>query len=219
MQSPFAADLSVDTASATAIKEAHSHADHIDNRRVQTAAESSATSLLHQTDGEISMHSHFRPSNKRVKTAPTRVSAVPQELHPGDSSNVTTPSSTPNPTRLMPLSRTKTRSKLDRERQKAEKAIEAAEKLKRKKEEECDKKMTPMEYAVKLQSKFQSGIETKHKQFLKNKCIFYVGGDLQFASNGTREKMNFVSCPCLDRLRNFDAVKDLEKGWNSCASL
>ncbi|TDL27085.1 Nucleotidyltransferase [Rickenella mellea] len=54
--------------------------------------------------------------------------------------------------------------------------------------------MTPPEYAAKVLTKFQPLLDRTppRKLFLKDKNIFYIGGDLKFASKTTRDKMDFV---------------------------
>ncbi|KAH8114995.1 Nucleotidyltransferase [Phellopilus nigrolimitatus] len=54
--------------------------------------------------------------------------------------------------------------------------------------------MTPREYAEKVKTKFGPLLEKTppSKLFLRDKVIFYVGGDLELASSSTRAKMDFL---------------------------
>ena len=102
-----------------------------------------------------------------------------------------------------------------------EKAKRSAALLARKQEEALEKLMTPTEYAQKLQSKFMNLLAKtpSKKLFLKDKHIFYVGGDHGRASQTTRSRMDFVrgqlklisilshSCP-------FILLLDPKEGWN-----
>ncbi|KAH7911258.1 hypothetical protein BJ138DRAFT_1006996 [Hygrophoropsis aurantiaca] len=51
--------------------------------------------------------------------------------------------------------------------------------------------MTPLEYAQRLQAKFELDRPRK-TDYLKGKCVFYVGGDMQFASPKTRGRMDYI---------------------------
>jgi hypothetical protein len=55
--------------------------------------------------------------------------------------------------------------------------------------------ITPLEYARKLQLNFELGKKRK-SDYLRGKQIFYVGGDMQYASSNTRGRMDYVSLPC-----------------------
>lgn len=55
--------------------------------------------------------------------------------------------------------------------------------------------VTPLEYARKLQLNFELGKKRK-SDYLRGKRIFYVGGDMQYASSNTRGRMDYVSLPC-----------------------
>jgi len=55
--------------------------------------------------------------------------------------------------------------------------------------------ITPLEYAKKLQLNFELGKKRK-SDYLRGKRIFYVGGDMQYASSNTRGRMDYVSLPC-----------------------
>ena len=54
------------------------------------------------------------------------------------------------------------------------------------------KLITPLEYAQRLQSCFDPHVEPK-TNYLKGKRIFYVGGDMMYASTTTRRRMEYVS--------------------------
>ena len=86
-------------------------------------------------------------------------------------------------------------AKSERQLIKEEKEKKDAERLAKKQEEALEKLMTPTEYAQKLQTKFASLLAKTpaSKLFLKDKCIFYTGGDHGRASQTTRNRMDFVS--------------------------
>ncbi|KAI6046636.1 hypothetical protein EDC04DRAFT_1485895 [Pisolithus marmoratus] len=50
--------------------------------------------------------------------------------------------------------------------------------------------VTPLEYALKLQSSLLT--VTPKTSYLKGKCILYVGGDMQYASTRTRGRMDYI---------------------------
>ncbi|KAI6117985.1 hypothetical protein F5141DRAFT_1000177 [Pisolithus sp. B1] len=50
--------------------------------------------------------------------------------------------------------------------------------------------VTPLEYALRLQSNLLA--VTPKTSYLKGKCIFYVGGDMQYASTRTRGRMDYI---------------------------
>ncbi|KAI6003223.1 hypothetical protein F5J12DRAFT_783656 [Pisolithus orientalis] len=50
--------------------------------------------------------------------------------------------------------------------------------------------VTPLEYALKLQSNMLP--VTPKTSYLMGKCIFYVGGDMQYASTRTRGRMEYI---------------------------
>ncbi|KIJ61681.1 hypothetical protein HYDPIDRAFT_42398 [Hydnomerulius pinastri MD-312] len=60
-----------------------------------------------------------------------------------------------------------------------------------KKTKEKTKLVTPLEYAQKLQSILDVPVPRK-TSYLKGKHIFYVGGDMQYASTKTRGRMDFI---------------------------
>lgn len=87
----------------------------------------------------------------------------------------------------------------DRMEKKAAKAKKEAEERARRKEEAEEKRMTPAEYAKKVQTKFTAKLEkiaqsknAEEKLFLKGKCIFYICGDRDKTVPQTRDKMDFV---------------------------
>jgi len=56
--------------------------------------------------------------------------------------------------------------------------------------------MTPLEYAQKLQDdspSMSTGGKNSVYKYLKGKTIFYTGGDMQYAGERTRKRMDFVS--------------------------
>lgn len=55
---------------------------------------------------------------------------------------------------------------------------------------EKPKLVTPLEYAQKLQSCLDLHVKTN---YLKGKCVFYVGGDMMYAGTTTRGRMEYVS--------------------------
>lgn len=61
-----------------------------------------------------------------------------------------------------------------------------------KKVKDKPKLITPLEYAQRLQSCLDSCVKPK-TNYLKGKCIFYVGGDMIYASTTTRGRMEYVS--------------------------
>lgn len=81
--------------------------------------------------------------------------------------------------------------KAKREANARKKAEEAA----RKKEEAAERVMTPAEYAARVQTKFTAELAKTppDKLFLRGTVIFYIGGDYQYASKSTRNRMDFVS--------------------------
>ncbi|THH03700.1 hypothetical protein EW145_g6078 [Phellinidium pouzarii] len=114
-------------------------------------------------------------------------------------SNVTSPSTTPlvppsPPTTLTGRHRMRRTLESERKARKAEKARKEAEDASRRKEEARDKLMTPTEYVLKVQSKFAASLEkTPPEQlFLREKIIFYVGGDLLYAVASTRKRMDIL---------------------------
>ncbi|KAH7927186.1 hypothetical protein BV22DRAFT_1032056 [Leucogyrophana mollusca] len=60
-----------------------------------------------------------------------------------------------------------------------------------KKSKEKPPLMTPLEYAQKLQAQFEPDRPRK-TNYLEGKRIFYVGGDMQFASPKTRGRMDYI---------------------------
>jgi DNA polymerase lambda len=62
--------------------------------------------------------------------------------------------------------------------------------------------VTPLEYAQKLQLSFELGKKRK-SDHLRGKRIFYVGGDMQYASTNTRGRMDYVSFIFCHRLRRY----------------
>ena len=60
--------------------------------------------------------------------------------------------------------------------------------------------VTPLEYARKLQESLQAAGQKSSKRYpkcLKGKRIFYVGGDMQYAGQRTRNRMEIVGAPFL----------------------
>ncbi|KAI5121470.1 hypothetical protein M0805_003927 [Coniferiporia weirii] len=80
--------------------------------------------------------------------------------------------------------------------------------------------MTPFEYAVRVQKKFAPLLEKTAEEnlFLKDKVIFYVGGDYKYASKSTRNRMDFlrkkgaVVVPTYDPDKVTHIVTDARKG-------
>ena len=121
-------------------------------------------------------------------------------------SNVTTPTTTPAPppppagnNRLTSRRRSSTKidraeAKAQRERKKEEKARKEAQVKARKEQEAKERRMTPREYAAKLQEKFKDTLTSTppEKLTLKGKSIFYASGDYNFAGQGTRLRMDVV---------------------------
>lgn len=82
-----------------------------------------------------------------------------------------------------------------RKAKKAENARKKAEQAARKKEEEAERLMTPAVYTAKAQTKFTAELSKTppDKLFLRGTSIFYIGGDYQYASKNTRNRIDFVS--------------------------
>lgn len=193
----FAEEPSPITPPASAHMEGHSHATCTDNRSGQTTIESFSTGQPQASPSEISVFSELKPSNQRVRQLQERPNEV-LRTPSADTSTVTTPSSTPDPVKPPPPKRT--RSKNDRARRKAEVSQREEKERRRKMEEALEKKMTPSEYALKLHSKFQEQVDknrVNQRFHLEGKRIFFVGGDLNTASDDTRKKMEFVSMRAL----------------------
>ncbi len=115
----------------------------------------------------------------------------------GDSSNVTSPSNTPEistPPHAAAANAPPANAKFTREAKKTEKARREQELRDRKKEELADSRMTPSEYAAKVQTKFADAIErsTKKKLFLAGKRIFFITGDHRSATKTTRRRMDIA---------------------------
>lgn len=116
-----------------------------------------------------------------------------------DASSITTPSTTPLASLTAPSSKVlrvrPTLASLQKERRE-KKAQRDAEVTRRKKEEEEERKMTPTEYAKRVQTKFTEFLQKTNstKLTMTGKAIFYIGGDYDRASKSTRNKMDFV-CP------------------------
>jgi hypothetical protein len=88
-----------------------------------------------------------------------------------------------------------------------------------KKTKEKPQLVTPLEYAQKLQSILRPPLVRK-ANYLKGKRIFYVGGDMKYASTKTRGRMDYVSVlllvfflPYFSRLRDR---RDLYRGRLQC---
>ena len=111
-----------------------------------------------------------------------------------DQSSITSPSATPasaSPPRVL---RPRPTLESHQKAQRAKKVQRDAEAARRKKEEEEERKMTPSEYAKRVQTKFGEFLEKvdRSKLTMIGKVIFYVGGDFDKASKSTRNKMDFV---------------------------
>ena len=85
------------------------------------------------------------------------------------------------------------------------KAKKTSEMALKKKEEEEEKRMTPREYATKVQEKFKDELKkaSEKELFLKNKTIFYVGGDYDKAVRSTRSRMDYVGLRNLSVLNTY----------------
>ena len=113
-----------------------------------------------------------------------------------DTSNITSPSNSPvrcsgsfpRPTVVKP---SKARKTVNSSRSKADVTMQS----KGQKAKGKPALVTPLEYAQKLQEIFESGKKRK-SDYLRDKRIMYVGGDMQYASAKTRGRMDYVSFPC-----------------------
>ncbi|KAL5478955.1 hypothetical protein ACEPAI_2242 [Sanghuangporus weigelae] len=115
-----------------------------------------------------------------------------------DNSNITSPPNSPGPSspslRVSRILRPRPTVESARKGKGAEKAERDREAAVRKKEEEMEKRMTPREYAVHIQEKFRDYLAKAptDKLPLRDKAIFYVGGDYYTASQSTRRKMDHL---------------------------
>ncbi|KAL5498395.1 hypothetical protein ACEPAH_2537 [Sanghuangporus vaninii] len=115
-----------------------------------------------------------------------------------DDSNITSPSNSPGPSsssvHMSRILRPRVSAESARKGKKAKKAERDREAAARKKEEEMEKRMTPREYAVHIQEKFKDYLAkvSTDKLPLRDKAIFYVGGDYYTASQSTRKKMDHL---------------------------
>ena len=120
---------------------------------------------------------------------------VPAELPEPYSSNITTPADT-NPSdraTIFPSTSAATSESTGRRSRRDPKPKETKPAKGKKKEK--PELVTPLEYARKLQESMQLMAQKPSKRYpkyLKGKRIFYIGGDMQYAGERTRNRMKFV---------------------------
>jgi hypothetical protein len=124
---------------------------------------------------------------------PIDIPADPPELY---SSNITTPANT-NPSdraTIFPSTSAIATSESASRRSRRDPKPKETKPAKGKKKEK-PALVTPLEYARKLQESMQSMGQKPSKRYpkyLRGKRIFYVGGDMQYAGERTRNRMEFV---------------------------
>lgn len=160
-----------------------------------------------QNEDKTSSIQHHKHASPRARVLnKTREIAALYNANDTVVSCITTPTTTPMIDFLRdaaPIARgrrARSAPNQDRLEKKAAKSRKEAEERARKKEEAEEKRMTPTEYAKKVQTKFTAMLEkiaqskdAEEKLFLKGKCIFYISGDFDKVVGRTRDRMDFVS--------------------------
>ncbi|KAI6113449.1 hypothetical protein EDD16DRAFT_1484052 [Pisolithus croceorrhizus] len=164
----------------------------------------SLAALLSPSPAGLAVPPEALTERREVQRLLTPSAINPPELDI-DSSNITSPGLTPaykhspkkvgsdvsDPGRTSPSRPARTVSRLRKTvstRQKC--GLTAASPKGSKKGKEKAALVTPLEYALRLQSNLLT--ITPKTSYLKGKCIFYVGGDMQYASTRTRGRMDYI---------------------------
>jgi DNA polymerase lambda len=153
---------------------------------------------------KVSNLSRSKPPSKRDRV----IKIAPKHMVDVETSNVTTPDAT----RLLSIPSapnvSKSSSVLHRGDSKTKLAVGKDKKPVTSKSKKKEKElMTPLAYAQILCNKLD--VLAKKTDFLKGKRLFYTGGDMQYASQSTKKKMELVmlSHPFYIRISTFHHIR------------
>lgn len=155
------------------------------------------SSNLRQNHGEASINNQQHDDVPQQSTE----NQDSEKMNTSIVTDITSPSNSP----AVPLLRVTPRPRQTLESKRKMKAKKTSEMALKKKEEEEEKRMTPREYATKVQEKFKDELKkaSEKELFLKNKTIFYVGGDYDKAVRSTRSRMDYVGLQNLSVLNTY----------------
>jgi hypothetical protein len=174
---------------------------------------------------DFSSSSSSRPGVLPPVPAPTKGLSNPttkSKMPTGNASNITTPDNSILDIQYAPSSSSIVAGPSKKRKLQPEPQSDTKAKAKgNKKTKVRPQLVTPFEYAQKLQEKMMLPADKKPSQgvfkYLKGKKIFYIGGDMQYAGERTRGRMDYVNS-CSQVICSFLISFPDRKIWWYCPS-